>query len=157
MVVQAPPLRPPWGETSNILSSVVYRTRGVVMQHFKLSFVVTAVLLALAAWWGYGHGGTGGLVQALWVAAVLGVLEVSLSFDNAVVNATVLRSWNAFWRKLFLTAGILVAVFGMRLLFPLVIVAVATGLGLIDVWHMAIDTPAEYARNLGAHHAEVSA
>jgi hypothetical protein len=127
------------------------------MQHFKLSFVVTVVLLALAAWWGYSHGGTGGLLQALWIAAVLGVLEVSLSFDNAVVNATVLRNWNDFWQKLFLTAGILVAVFGMRLLFPLLIVSVATGLGLIDVWHMAIDTPAEYARHLSSKHAEVAA
>jgi len=127
------------------------------MQHFKLSFVVAVVLLGLAAWWGFGHGGTGGLLQALWIAAVLGVLEVSLSFDNAVVNATVLRNWNAFWQKLFLTAGILVAVFGMRLLFPLLIVSVATGLGLIDVWHMAVNTPEIYARNLSSKHAEVAA
>jgi len=73
------------------------------------------------------------------------------------VNASVLRHWNEFWRKLFLTVGILVAVFGMRLLFPLVIVSVATGLGLLDVWHMAIDTPQEYSRHLTEHHAEVSA
>jgi hypothetical protein len=127
------------------------------MQHFKLSIAVAIVLMALAGWWGYAHGGSAGLVHALWIAAVLGVLEVSLSFDNAVVNATVLRNWNDFWRKLFLTVGILVAVFGMRLLFPLAIVAVATGLGLVDVWTMAINTPAEYARHLGEHHAEVSA
>jgi hypothetical protein len=127
------------------------------MQHFKLSIAVAVVLLALAGWWGYAHGGSAGLVHALWISAVLGVLEVSLSFDNAVVNATVLRNWNEFWRKLFLTVGILVAVFGMRLLFPLVIVAVATGLGLVDVWTMAINTPDEYARHLGEHHAEVSA
>jgi hypothetical protein len=127
------------------------------MRHFRLSFVVTVVLLALAGWWGYSHNGASGLLHALWITAVLGVLEVSLSFDNAVVNATVLREWNAFWRKLFLTIGILVAVFGMRLLFPLVIVSVATGLGLVDVWHMAIDTPAEYSRHLIARHAEVSA
>ena len=127
------------------------------MQHFKLSIGVTVVLMTLAGWWGYAHGGGAGLVHALWIAAVLGVLEVSLSFDNAVVNATVLRNWNPFWQKLFLTVGILVAVFGMRLLFPLVIVAAATGLGLLDVWSMAINTPAEYARHLGDHHAEVSA
>jgi hypothetical protein len=127
------------------------------MQHFKLSFVVTAVLLALAAWWGFNHGGSAGLLRSLWIAAVLGVLEVSLSFDNAVVNASVLRHWNAFWQKLFLTVGIVVAVFGMRLLFPLLIVSVATGLGLVDVWHMAIDTPDVYARNLTAKHAEVAA
>ena len=127
------------------------------MQHFKLSFVVTAVLLALAAWWGYDHGGSAGLLQALWIAAVLGVLEVSLSFDNAVVNASVLRNWNAFWQKLFLTVGIVVAVFGMRLIFPLLIVSVATGLGLVDVWHMALENPDEYARNLTSKHAEVAA
>jgi len=127
------------------------------MQHFKLSFVVTAVLLALAAWWGFGHGGGAGLLRGLWIAGVLGVLEISLSFDNAVVNATVLRHWNEFWRKLFLTIGMLVAVVGMRLLFPLLIVAVATGLGLFDVWHMAIDTPDIYARNLTSKHAEVAA
>jgi hypothetical protein len=127
------------------------------MQHFKLSFAVTVVLMALAGWWGYAHAGTSGLIHALWITAVLGVLEVSLSFDNAVVNATVLRSWNPFWQKLFLTVGILVAVFGMRLLFPLVIVSTATGLGLVDVWHMAIETPAEYSRHLTERHAEVSA
>jgi hypothetical protein len=126
------------------------------MQHFRLSIAVTVLLLALAGWWGNTQGGTAGMLQALWISAVLGVLEVSLSFDNAVVNATVLRHWNAFWRRLFLTVGILVAVFGMRLLFPLVIVAAATGLGLTAVWTMAIDTPAEYARHLTAHHAEVS-
>jgi hypothetical protein len=127
------------------------------MQHFKLSFVVTAVLLVLAGWWGYAHGGSAGLLQGLWIAAVLGVLEVSLSFDNAVVNASVLRHWNPFWQKLFLTAGILVAVFGMRLLFPLLIVSIATGLGLVDVWHMASQRPDEYARQLTAQHAEVAA
>ena len=127
------------------------------MKHFTISIVVTLVLLGLAAWWGYHLDGIKGLFQALSIAAILGVLEVSLSFDNAVVNATVLRHWNAFWRKLFLTVGILVAVFGMRLLFPLVIVAAATGLGLLDVWHMALNTPAEYARHLTEHHAEVAA
>jgi hypothetical protein len=127
------------------------------MQHFRLSIGVTVVLMALAGWWGYMHGGPAAMLEALWVCAVLGVLETSLSFDNAVVNATVLRHWNEFWRRLFLTAGILVAVFGMRLLFPLVIVSAATGLGLGEVWRMAIDTPAEYARHLSAHHAEVAA
>src|SRR6195952_4537346 len=126
------------------------------MQHFKLSFAVTIVLMALAGWWGYTHGGVNAMLQALWITAVLGVLEVSLSFDNAVVNASVLRHWNAFWQKLFLTVGILVAVFGMRLLFPLLIVAAATGLGLFDVWSMAINTPAEYSRHLIGHHAEVA-
>lgn len=127
------------------------------MQAFRFSFFVTAVLLGVAAYWGYTHGGSAGLLQAVWIATVLGVMEVSLSFDNAVVNAGVLRHWNAFWQKLFLTVGILVAVFGMRLLFPLLIVSLATGLGLLDVWHMASTTPDEYARYLTGAHAQVAA
>lgn len=127
------------------------------MKHFRLSFAVTAILMGVAAWWGYSRGGMPGLLTALWIAAVLGVLEVSLSFDNAVVNASVLRHWNAFWRKLFLTVGILVAVFGMRLVFPLVIVAVATGMDMLDVWRLAISNPDEYSRHLTAKHAQVAA
>lgn len=127
------------------------------MRHFRFSLLVTAVLLGLAAIWGYEHSGGKGAFEAVLIAAVLGVLEVSLSFDNAVVNAAVLRHWNAFWRKLFLTAGMLVAVFGMRLLFPLLIVAVATGLNLLDVWHMALHAPKDYARHLTEQHAEIAA
>lgn len=127
------------------------------MRHFRFSFLITLVLLVVAGIWGYEHSGMPGALQAVFIASVLGVLEVSLSFDNAVVNAAVLRHWNAFWRKLFLTVGMLVAVFGMRLLFPLLIVAVATGLGLVDVWHMALDQPKEYARHLTEQHAEIAA
>jgi len=127
------------------------------MKHFRLSIGVTVVLMAMAGWWGFSRGGIGGMLAALWITAVLGVLEVSLSFDNAVVNASVLRHWNEFWRRLFLTVGILVAVFGMRLVFPLLIVSVATGLGMIDVWNMAINTPDEYSRHLTENHAEVAA
>ena len=126
------------------------------MKHFRFSIVVAVVLLCLAGWWGYHRHGTPGLVSALWITAVLGVLEVSLSFDNAVVNASVLRHWDAFWRKLFLTAGILVAVFGMRLFFPLLIVSLATGLGMLKVWHMALDTPDVYAYHLSSNHAQVA-
>lgn len=127
------------------------------MQHFRMSFIVTFVLLALATWWGYSIGGSAGAVQALFITSILAVMEISLSFDNAVVNASVLRTWDAFWQKLFLTVGIIIAVFGMRLVFPILIVSVATGLGLVDVMSMALNTPAEYARHLTDNHAQVAA
>lgn len=127
------------------------------MQNFGLSFAVTALCLGAAAFWGAHNGGLQGALSAVWIAAILGVLEVSLSFDNAVVNASVLRNWNAFWQKLFLTVGILVAVFGMRLLFPLLIVSQTTDLGLAEVWSLALNQPDDYSRHLMDHHAEVSA
>lgn len=72
-------------------------------------------------------------------------MEVSLSFDNAVVNASVLKNWSPFWQKLFLTLGILVAVFGMRLVFPLVIVSATSDLNFIQTWNLALDNPNEYS------------
>jgi hypothetical protein len=68
-----------------------------------------------------------GGVELLWAIALLVVFEISISFDNAVVNATVLRRMPPIWQRIFLTAGILVAVFGVRLAVPLVCLCTATG------------------------------
>ncbi|MFL6710987.1 MAG: DUF475 domain-containing protein [Massilia sp.] len=127
------------------------------MKHFRISFLVSFVCLAAAGWWGYTHGGAGAALTALGVALILGIMEVSLSFDNAVVNASVLKTWDEFWQKLFLGVGIIIAVFGMRLLFPLVIVAQAADLGLLEVWNLALSDPKQYSAHLTAHHAEVAA
>jgi hypothetical protein len=127
------------------------------MKHFKISFIVTALCLLAAGWWGYEHGGVTGALTGIGIAAILSVMEVSLSFDNAVVNASVLKTWDAFWQKLFLGVGIIIAVFGMRLLFPLVIVAVAADLGLMEVWNLALSDPKQYSMHLTNHHAEVAA
>lgn len=119
------------------------------MQHFRLSFVVTAVCLAVAIYWG-------GIMGA-FIALILGVLEVSLSFDNAVVNASILKRMDERWQQYFLTWGILIAVFGMRLLFPILIVAVATGIGFFGVTDMALHDPATYAQHLNASHVQIAA
>ncbi|MEZ0375280.1 MAG: DUF475 domain-containing protein, partial [Candidatus Sericytochromatia bacterium] len=91
------------------------------------------------------------------IAVTLSVMEVSLSFDNAVVNASVLKNMDEKWRKRFLLWGILIAVFGMRLLFPVLIVSMATGLGLLDVSIMALNDPKEYAHHLQAAHVSIAA
>ena len=119
------------------------------MQHFRLSFIVTAICLAAAIYWG-------GPVGA-FIALILGVLEVSLSFDNAVVNASILKRMDERWQQYFLTWGILIAVFGMRLLFPILIVAVATGIGLLGVANMALHDPATYAAHLNESHVQIAA
>ena len=125
------------------------------MKDFRLSFIVTLVCLAGAGYWGAQSGQ--GMLAAITLTLILGVMEVSLSFDNAVVNAGVLKDMDEKWQQIFLTIGVLIAVFGMRLLFPLVIVAIATGLGLGDVATMALDRPDEYALHLQASHVGIAA
>ena len=127
------------------------------MKHFRISFLVTFICLGLAGWWGYELGGWSGALSAFGVAVILAAMEVSLSFDNAVVNASVLKNWDEFWQKLFLGVGIIIAVFGMRLLFPLVIVAVAADISIMDVWTLALNDPKTYSMHLTNHHAEVAA
>ena len=119
------------------------------MQHFRLSFIVTAVCLAVAIYWG-------GIIGA-FIALILGVLEVSLSFDNAVVNASILKRMDERWQQYFLTWGILIAVFGMRLLFPILIVSVATGIGFLGVTDMALHDPTTYALHLNESHVQIAA
>lgn len=127
------------------------------MQYFRFSFIFTLFALLIAAWWGYKLGGWVNALNLVAIAMILGLMEVSLSFDNAVVNASILKTWDEHWKKLFLTVGILVAVFGMRLLFPLVIVGQTADMSLIEVWNLALDNPSEYSSKLVAHHAEISA
>ncbi len=128
------------------------------MKHFRISFIVTFVCLALAFWWGFHFDGSmqNGF-KLLMIAAILAVMEVSLSFDNAVVNASVLKEWDHYWRTLFLTVGMLVAVFGMRLVFPLAIVAFTTDLSMVESGQLALNNPKEYSKLLLSHHAEVAA
>lgn len=119
------------------------------MQHFRLSFLVTILCLAAAFWWGG--------VVAVYIAFILAVLEVSLSFDNAVVNAAVLKKMSVLWQHYFLTWGILIAVFGMRLVLPVLIVSVATHLDFTDVARMALENPGTYSQHLNSVHVEIAA
>ena len=124
-----------------------------MLGYFKGAFLFTAVCLGLAVWLGWAtHGSVVGTLQVLWIVFVLSVLEVSLSFDNAVVNASVLKEMSPVWRQRFLTWGIAIAVFGMRIVFPLLIVAVAARLGPIEAIKLAAGQPDEYQRIItGAH------
>jgi uncharacterized protein len=131
------------------------------MKDFRYSFFVTIVCLAAAYYWG-SQSVAGGLaveagLAALFLCLILSVMEVSLSFDNAVVNASVLKDMSPIWRQIFLTIGILIAVFGMRLFFPIVIVAVATGLDMSEVTDMALSDPDEYSKHLLANNAAIAA
>ncbi|MFT4397355.1 DUF475 domain-containing protein [Gordonia lacunae] len=102
---------------------------------FAPSLVVTLVALVVA----YLYLGWTGVA----LCAILGVLEVSLSFDNAVINATILERMSAFWQRMFLTVGVLIAVFGMRLLFPLLIVWITGNLNPAEALDLAMNPPPE--------------
>jgi hypothetical protein len=128
-----------------------------MLRYFGGSLLFTALCLAAGAWLGWSSTGTVmGMLGILWIIAVLGVLETSLSFDNAVVNATVLEDMDPIWRRRFLTWGILIAVFGMRIVFPLAIVAIAAGLNPWDALTLAIDRPSEYERILTDAHIGIA-
>ena len=121
---------------------------------FGWSFVLTAVALVLA----FLYGG----VNALILCAILGVLEISLSFDNAVVNARILERMSEFWQKIFLTVGILIAVVGMRILFPLLIVGVTASLNPVEALTLALEkgdigTEGTYAYLLSEAHPQIAA
>lgn len=126
----------------------------MLLRIFGVSASVAVVGLVASALW----GGWAGLL----VAAALAILEVSISFDNAVVNATILQRMNPFWQRLFLTVGILIAVFGMRLVFPLLIVGVTAGLGPIEAVRLALergdpDQPGSYGYLLHQAHPMIAA
>ncbi|MGC4935279.1 DUF475 domain-containing protein [Gordonia sp. DT30] len=107
----------------------------MVLRIFGLSIVVTILALIAA----FFYGGT----TALFLTLILGILEVSLSFDNAVINATVLRRMSEFWQKIFLTVGVIIAVFGMRLVFPLIIVWLGARLNPVEAMRLALNPPTD--------------
>lgn len=119
------------------------------MRHFTLSFLVTIAALLLSIWWGGWHG--------LFICSLLIMMEVGFSFDNAVVNATVLKHMDAVWQRRFLTWGILICVFGMYYLMPIAIVSVATGIGIVEVTRMALDDPSTYTAHLATAHTSIAA
>ena len=99
------------------------------VKNFGFAIGVSVVALAVAVVDGYLRNGNSisAAGSALIIALLLGILELSLSFDNAVVNAAVLKNMDPKWQRRFLTWGILIAVFGMRFVFPIVIVASPPG------------------------------
>ena len=66
--------------------------------------------------------------QAALIAFMLVIIELTFSFDNAIINARILMTMSPFWQKMFMTVGIFIAVFGMRIVFPIVIVMMSAGL-----------------------------
>lgn len=125
-----------------------------ILRHFWFDFVVAAIVLVIA----FFYSGW----AAVWITVVLIVVEIVFSFDNAAVNAKYLTRLNDFWQKIFLTVGVLIAVFGMRLIFPFVIVSVSGGISPQEALQLALEkgdpeTPGTYGYILNEAHPTIAA
>lgn len=113
--------------------------KNIIFYH-KIPLVIT-----LGSWLfvGYYLG-----IEAFFLVVVLSILEITLSADNAVVNSRVLVKMSPLWQKLFMTVGIFIAVFLIRFVLPIILVAVASNLALDQVMNLALYNPEEYGEKL---------
>lgn len=110
-----------------------------------ISFALFAVVFKLAG------------SQALLLVVILSVLEVTLSFDNAVVNAKVLERMTPLWQRRFLTWGIAIAVFGTRFVLPILIVSAAVWASPVFITKLAFNDPVAYGQLLESVHGVITA
>lgn len=127
-----------------------------MFKHFRESIIVT-ILGFIAAWFWAAHIEAGTELKTLFIVFFLSILEVTLSFDNAVVNAVVLDKMTPKWQHRFLTWGIIIAVFGVRFLLPVIIVSIFSRLSIIKTVHMALEDVTQYTHYLHLAHAPLVA
>ncbi len=128
------------------------------MQAFGFTFILSFFGLLLAGYLGYleGHSYSTAL-QFMLIAGVLAILEITISFDNAVIDASIVKQMTPLWQKRFLTWGIFIAVFGMRLVFPILIVSIAAAVTPWEAVKLAIFEQKQYAAVMQSIHHEVAA
>lgn len=126
-------------------------------KHHKGSAIFTVVTMILGFAYGmYLFGDISKALGVVFIMAVLSILEVSLSIDNAIVNAKVLKDMEEKWQKRFLTWGMIIAVFFMRLVFPILIVSMAGGIGMDDAVMLAINDQDKYSEVLMSSHIMIA-
>lgn len=126
------------------------------IKYFKGSFLFTALGVMTAFCVGLHESGVNLAFMYAYQVLILTILEVSLSFDNAVINASVLADMTDEWRKKFLTWGMLIAVFGMRLIFPLIIVMIAGHLNPFDALRISFTEPKTYEAIMKSSHTAIA-
>ncbi len=124
------------------------------MKSLYKHFFFWPVMVSLFAFAAVGYSlGTAALVLVI----ILSVLEITLSFDNAVVNARVLKRMSPLWQRRFLTWGILLAVFGTRFVLPILIVSAAVFASPLYITNLVFTDPTEYGRLLDGVHGSITA
>jgi hypothetical protein len=113
---------------------------------FGLSIATAVAALVISFFYGLISRGTMayGFIM-LWLCLVVGILEISMSFDNAVVNVIILSRMNETWQRRFLTWGVPIATFGMRFTLPIGVVWIASGLAPWQALPRAFSPPANHA------------
>lgn len=111
-----------------------------LLLHYWPEVLITAIVWILIGW---KMG-----VAAFIITIILSILEITLSADNAVVNSRVLVKMSPKWRVIFLTVGILIAVFLVRFVLPIIIVAAMTPLNSFDVLRLAVQDADAYGAYL---------
>ncbi len=128
------------------------------LSYLRWPLIVTFAGLFLSAWLGWVTLETAsGVLSFLMIGTVLACLEIALSFDNAIVNANKLVEMTPVWQRRFLTWGILIAVFGMRIIFPLAIVAIFAWINPLEAVLLALSEPDEYSRIIEHSHGSIAA
>jgi hypothetical protein len=119
------------------------------MHIFLAPAFVSIIALGVVYMWGGA--------ASFFLAAILAVLEITLSFDNAVVNAKVLSEMPAHWQHRFLTWGIFLSVFGTRLVLPILIVSIVSLSSPLTIAYLAISDPYTYTQLLTGAEAAIKA
>lgn len=123
--------------------------------HFRNSIIFSILCFIAAFIYGYSTGGRETAFSMFFIVLTLGALETSISFDNAIVNTTVLRKMDEKRRRRFLTRGILIAVVGMRIFFPLLIVSIFGNVNPIEALRLAIRDGDQYGHILEEAHIPI--
>ncbi len=140
------------------MNNIMTNNKTTFMQAFGFTFFLSFLGLLLAGYLGFleGHSYTNAL-HFMLIAGVLAILEITISFDNAVIDASIVKQMTPLWQKRFLTWGIFIAVFGMRLVFPIIIVSVAAMVTPWEAIKLAIFEQKQYAQIMQSIHHQVAA
>lgn len=125
-------------------------TKQNIFGAYFLKPTILSLVSFVAVWYYLGD-------KALMLVVILSILETTLSFDNAVVNAKVLEKMSPMWQKRFLTWGILLAVFGTRFLLPILIVSIAVFTSPLIIAKLAFNNPTEYGHLLESVSGSITA
>lgn len=129
-----------------------------IKKYFTSSLLFVLISVLFTGVLGYFSGPEAGwnvAIAFIISTLVLGVLETSVSLDNAVVNAKYIGHLNEASKRWFLTWGMVIAVFGMRLILPIAIVSLAAW---VDPWTalmLALFDPVQYQATMESVHIPV--